>query len=185
MRQEAYIRIGVVAAGIVVGLVLAACSETEEAALQLAPTEERLRQRADAAFAELSAGHLMAYYEYLSPSLRKARWPYGLELVQRCSPDKFLFQMESQMSELLGMVGAEGDVLPSWRVTGVTIVRVFGFVNIEVSYKGEPVGLTRIRQSETWAFLDGDWWLENKDWHDRCPSLIVSQEEEAEGVTTN
>ncbi len=184
-------RVSFVSAGIVVVLALAACNEAQEAAQRPATaedpaaTENGLMQRAQAALAELNSGDRAAYYEYLSPRLRKERFPFGLEIVQVCSPDEFLFQMEDQMFELLVMINAEGGELPRWVVTEVVLEGIIGHVNIEVSYRGQPVELARVRQEERWAFRDGEWWVENEDWRDRCPRLVVTQEEMTEEGTTN
>ena len=184
-------RVSLVAAGIVVGLALAACGEAQEAVQQPAnaenpaATEAGLRKRAQAALAELNSGDRMAYYEYLSPRLRKERFPFGLEIAQVCSPDEFLYQMEDQMFALLVMINAEGGELPRWMATGVALEGIIGFVNVEVSYRGQPVELARVQQKERWAFRDGEWWVENEDWRDRCPRLVATQEEVTEEGTTN
>ena len=132
------------------------------------PSKEELQIRASEAYVEVGAEEWSNYYDYQSPRLRRKRWPYGLELAQPCSPQKFAVEMDVQMAKLKDVLGVnEGDLL-TLRVNSVIINGIRGVVHLDILYEGELVSFGDETTGEDWIFLDGQWWRED-DKINRCP----------------
>ena len=135
-----------------------------------APSEDALQRRAGEAYGALEAEEWVAYYEYQSPRLRRRRWPYGLELSQPCSPQKFALEMDSQMARLRSSLGVDEDEPLTLRVSGVTLDNIDGVVYVDVLYEGELIVSGVEAAGEAWIYLDGEWWREDAELG-RCPML--------------
>lgn len=172
-----YMQVGIIITGLTLGLISVSCRDIQETTPQFVSsvdvnaTQERLKMRAEAAFEAFNSDDHMAYYEYLSPRLRKGRFPFGLELAQRCSPDEFLFQIQNQLFEFMEMINGGGDSILKWSVMDVVVIDNVGYIVPEIWYGSLPVELTVAQKKQRWVFRDGEWWIENEDWRDRCPRL--------------
>ena len=148
-----------------------------------ADPEKALRVRADEAHAALNASDWKQYYQYQSPRLRRPRWPYGLELVQPCSRDKFAVAMEKAVTEVRGTSGLGVDEPVRWGTASVEAEGNEGLVFVDITLNGELVDYTADDAGIRWVLIDGQWWREDPDWRDGCPGL-ASVAEEGEGEQT-
>ena len=133
-------------------LLLGACGAPTTAP---APTEEFLRQRAEAAYEALSAGKWLEYYEYMSPRFRG-----------ECKAGEFAIQAELFNAMSRSFMGIEENESLEWLVSRVAVEGEEGKVWADILYKGDPDENTDrlpsiIEEGEgaPRVFLDGQWWI--------------------------
>ena len=177
-------RKSIIVAGLLAALLLAACGGSAEptpvAQETVEPTEEALRQRAEAATTAWNEGKWLDFYAFKSPRSVAPRFPYGLPAVQMCTREQFVLDTGTKMAKLRASVGMGEDEPLSWRITAVSIndVKTRGYfkgrVYLEILYDGEPIESERndyfgvSDEGAQWVFIDGEWWLEDENWRDGC-----------------
>ncbi len=127
-----------------------------------APTEEFLRQRAEAAFESFSAGKWLEFYEYMSPRFR-----------EECKAGEFAIEMGTAMTMVRSFMGIEENESLEWLVSRVTVEGEEGKVWTDILYKGAPdentdrlpsiIDEAEEGEDERWVFLDGQWWIYSEE----------------------
>jgi hypothetical protein len=174
-------RIHLVAAGILVTLISAGCGGPADSApppAQEPPsTEQALQQRAEAAVTALNAGDWLGLHELLSPRIRQAKFPFGLEAVQTCPPNQFILEMVTGLADLRAQADLDQEAVLTWSVIGVTVDdKEIGQVYLTVSHDGDPLDSGGNQIIQRWMVRDAEWWHEEEDWRDGCPKLGSGEE---------
>ena len=169
-------RVGLVAAGILVTLISAGCGGPADpapgSAQEPASAEQDLQQRAESAVEALDASNWLGLYELLSPRIRQAKFPFGLEAVQTCLPDQFVLEMVTGLADLRELAGLDQEAVIRWSVVAVTVDdKGIGQVRLTVSHDGDPLDSSGGQITERWMVRDDEWWREEENWRDGCPTL--------------
>ena len=139
---------------LLVSITLLACSSTDSG-----PTEEGLRERAEAFATAASNGKWIEVHRFYTPDFQ-----------ERCPSGEFAIVLGMGMTMLKGMMGIDEDEKIGFRVTAVTVDGLNGSVTLEWLYKGEPLdfGDSDDEVPDQWAFIDGQWWYADDE---ECPSF--------------
>ena len=141
---------------LLVSIMPLACSSTDSG-----PTEEGLRERAEAFATAISDGKWIKGHGFYTPDFQ-----------ERCPSGEFAVVLGMGMTMLKGMMGIDEDETIEYHVTAVTADGSKGLVTSEMLYNGEPLdfGDSGDFDTEEWVFIDGEWWYA-EDREEECPSF--------------
>ena len=140
---------------LLVSITLLACSSTDSG-----PTEEGLRERAEAFATAASNGKWIEAHRFYTPDFQ-----------ERCPSGEFAIVLGTGMTYLREMMGIDEDEELEYHVTAVTADGLNGLVTAEMLYNDEPLnfGGSEGLDPEPWVFIDGEWWhVEDEE---GCPSF--------------
>ena len=139
---------------LLVSIMLFSCSSTDSG-----PTEEGLRERAEAFFTTTSNENWIEAHRFYSP-----------EFQENCPAGEFAINLGMGMAMLKGLMGIDEDEKFEYGITAVTVDGLNGTVTAEALYKGEPLDFFDGDDlgPELWAFIDGQWrYVDDEE----CPSF--------------
>ena len=139
---------------LLVSITLLACSSTDSG-----PTEEGLRERAEAFATAASNGKWIEVHRFYTPDFQ-----------ERCPSGEFAIVLGMGMAMLKGMMGIDEDEKIGFRVIAVTVDGLTESDTKEMLYKGEPLdfGDSDDEGPAQWAFIDGQWrYVDDEE----CPSF--------------
>ena len=140
---------------LLVSVMLLACSSTDSG-----PTEEGLRERAEAFATAATNGKWIQVHRFYTPDFQ-----------ERCPSGEFAIVLGMGMAMLKGMMGIDENEELEYHVTAVTADGLNGLVTSEMHYHGEALsfGDSEDFDSEQWVFIDGEWWYVEDE--EGCPSF--------------
>ena len=126
---------------VLIGILVIACGSSGSN-----PTEEGLRERAAAYVTAFSNEKWIEPHRFGSP-----------EFQEKCPSGPFALFFGIRMAMLKDLMGIDWDEKFEFRVTGVRVDGLNGFVGSEVLYEGDPLDFGDSDYA-LWEFIDGQWW---------------------------
>ena len=139
--------------------------------VESAKTVHSLESRVKKSIEYLNLENWVALHDYQNPKLREQRFPFGLEIVQPCSKETFIYNMVSVTETIKSQNNLSDQSKLKFQLDTISIDSVTntGKATINTYFNNENILILRFEQR--WIYLENQWWHQEENMQETCEKL--------------